>query len=250
MLIKITVKRCLMVLFAIFLGIYFYLHSINYFFDKKLERLANPLLKEVMRVEYYRIDKSEVCPMFGAQMNADIVQVLQNLDLKSDVVTTVAVNDCLSQVMRMNGDEKTDSAFNNKDAIKCNTEKGYAMLKQLSQSTKSMFEKSENFRFYSLYVKSDCLNHNISEQNFKKYPNQMFGTKVNTLTSLPVGRFWIIKHGHYFYLIAQTNGLQGHIQNEAREQYLIFKKLTRDELMSYDNGSYGKLIREYGIKID
>ena len=42
-----------------------YLNETNYWFDQKLKRLANPLLREVMEVGHYRVSEQDTRSMFG-----------------------------------------------------------------------------------------------------------------------------------------------------------------------------------------
>ena len=247
--IKITWKELLLSLFIALSVIWFYLYQTNYFFDRELYKLANPLLKEVMKVGYYRVDKNDKCSLLGAQLNEDTANLLLNLN--NDISSgTICVNECPSQVIRMNGENNVDEMFHTKKTVTCKMEEGYPMLKKLSKLTRNMLDINSNFKIYNIYAKTDCVNYNIFTDNMSKYQNQIFAKQVSTLDGLYTGRTWFIKHRNYYYLIVHTNGLQGHIEHLDREHYLIFKKLTHSELINYESGYYWKVIKNYNIKID
>lgn len=245
-------RKCVYITVVTLLSIIIlYLWQINWFFERKLESLANVLVRAVMQDGYYKVNKSEVCSMTGGLMNAGIGSLFNKIaDDDNYVITTVAVNECSSQVLRMNGDEKIDIAFNNKDAIKCKTDIGYRILTETAQFTRSLLKKNKNFRFYTIYTKTDCLNHKILDENAATYTGQVLKRPTASLGDAPIGRFWILYNNDYYYFFAETNGLQGYVQDVKQEHYQIFKKLTLDELMHFDNGSYWRLIKEHGIQID
>jgi hypothetical protein len=247
--IKITWIELLLSLFITLFGILFYIYQTNWFFDRKLYKLANPLLKEVMKVGYYRVDKNDKCSLLGAQLNEDMANLLLNLN-NNISSGTICVNECPSQAIRMNGKNSIDEIFNTKKAVTCKMEEGYPMLKKLSKLTRNMLDINSNFKIYNLYAKTDCVNYNIFTDNMSKYQNQIFAKQISTLDGLYTGRTWFIKHRNYYYLIVHTNGLQGHTEHLDREHYLIFKKLTRSELINYESGYYWKVIKNYNIKID
>ena len=88
-------------------------------------------------------------------------------------------------------------------------------------------------------------------QNITKHKDTIFEIKMNKLPEFSQGGSWIIKYKNYYYIFLETNGKEiGVNLNNRQERYLIFKKLTLNELMLYDNGSYWKLIKDYNIKID
>jgi hypothetical protein len=151
----------------------------------------------------------------------------------------------------MNGDETIDNVFNNKEAIKCDTERRYISLKTRYTQKMRMMNLNKDTYLYNFYENDNGRNHNIFIDNINKHPKQLFGIKVK-LNNLPLntGKYWIIKYDNYHYLFIESNGIQSQNQDNLQERYLIFKKLTLDELMNYDNGSYWKLIKEYNIKID
>jgi hypothetical protein len=153
--------------------------------------------------------------------------------------------------MRMNGDEKTNSVFNNSDAIKCDTERRYMSLKTRHKQKIEMMKTNKNTYLYNFYEKEDGRNHNIFLENLAKYPNQLFGIKTN-LNHFPLNtsKYWIVKYDNYYYLFLESNGIQSQNQDKMQERYLIYKKLTLNELMHYDNGNYWKVIKEYNLKID
>jgi hypothetical protein len=256
MILRITLAR--LILFAIFLSasILFYLNYTNYFFDRKLEKMANPLLKEVMKVGYYRINK-QVCPKEALQMYYDMATLMSNFNGREDVVKTViGINERPTTTLRITHNENIDKVFNTKKYIPCDSLRsflyeGYHMNNKfvISGIKDNVFG---NFKYYAFYRSTNnCPNCDVFYDYLNKYPNQLFGIKI--INKLPVedGEIWIMKHNRYYYIAIDTNVKQGgHNVDHIEERYLIFKKLTLEELMHYDNGSYWKLIKEYNIKID
>ncbi len=101
-----------------------------------------------------------------------------------------------------------------------------------------------------MYRKTNCLNHETFIENTNKYKN-LFGIKAEDNIGISNAAMSIIKKGNYYYMIFETNGKQAGVDlHLAEERYLAFKKLTLKQLMTFDNGSYWKLIKEYNIKID
>ncbi len=256
MLVKITLKR---MFFLALIGcscLYFYLDQTNYFFDKKLQQLANPLLKEVMQKREYRISKDNLDRTEGVQVSLDVYEILTKLTqddtYKNIVVAKFLFAEHPMTAMRFTGDSNIDKIFNNKKAIDRNTEKIYLLATQAFQYLKILLEKDKNFRAYSIYHDSlnNCTQCNILFENIKKYPDQLFAIKAHKITNFVNVNGWIIKYNKYYYLTLITNISPNHDQGNIQEQYIFWKKLTLDQLMHYDNGSYWKLIKDYNIKID
>jgi hypothetical protein len=152
----------------------------------------------------------------------------------------------------MIGDPKIDDVFGTKKGFTCGTDKAYPAITEMYNQTKEMFEKSANIRFYSFYTKDTdkCVNCEYFFENVKKYPNHLFAKKIKD-EGFPADRFVMIKYGKYYYTVFGTNGYEGHHTHETPvERYLVYEKLTLDQLMKHDNGSYWKLITKYGVKID
>lgn len=251
-LIKITLKRFLILILAFSICVFLYLHRTNWFFDKKLEKMANPLLREVIKNGHYRIDKSIPCPFDPVQIHIGwnelmLILLKEQYDITMTVITA---NENPTTPMRLNGNEKVDNVFNNKEAIKCDTERRFEALKKRYKDKISIMNSTKKFRFYNLYRNEDCLNCNIFFENVKKYPDQLFAIKATAFTGIADGRYWILKYKNYYYLMFETNGLQSHNIDQLKERYFIWEKLTLDELRAYDNGSYWELIKNYGLKID
>ena len=124
-----------------------------------------------MEVGHYRVSEQDTRSMFGGRMNIDITNILQKLNIVS---MSISLNECPSQAIRMNGNHDVDSLFKNKDVIRHKTEKGYELIKMMSSYTRELLNTNKNFKFYNFYTKTDCVNHNILNENIEKYPSQVF----------------------------------------------------------------------------
>lgn len=247
-----TLRGLFATLIAASVFIMIYMKEVNYLFDKEIEKAANPLLKEIIQKDYYRIDKNTFCPFEPTQFHLDINSLLLELIKKKyDIgVSCLTVNEHPGTPMRMSGEDDVDSVFNNTDAIKCDTARRYDSLKTRHKQKTEMMNISKNVHLYNFYQNENGRNHNIFLDNVKKYQGQLLGIKVN-LDSFPLntGKYWIIKHGSYYYLFLESNGIQSQHQNKMQERYLIYKKLTLDQLRQYDSGSYWSVIKKYNISI-
>ncbi len=248
--IKITWKRFLILLFLIFTSIYYYLYQTNYWFDRTLYNKASPLLKDVMKIRNYKIDRGIICPIEVAQIHPEIGDLMINLIKEYDDIniTYISLYNLPDTIMRMTGDEKVDNVFHNKELIPCDTEKRFNMKKRESSNMRTLFK--HNAKHYVMYRNMNCPNADIFTQNLEKYSNTLFAIKITDPVILQNGSYWIIKHRSYYYLFLETNGKQiGHNLEHQEERRLIFKKFTLDELRNYEHGSYWKLIKEHDIKI-
>lgn len=251
--IKLTVKNLLILLFLIIGGVYYYLYETNYWFDKRLEKMANPLLQEIIEKGNYRIGKSKICPFEAVQICLDVDDLMAQLvNQKGIIMTKILLYDFPSTALRMNGNPKNDRKFHNKEYIPCDTDRRYAGYVQLNQNLEKLGNGVKNFKYYSLYRKDDGLGHNIFIDNLEKYKNNLIGLHIkDDMVPVENGVAWIINYNGYYYIFLETNGKEaGHNLNQLQERQLVFKKFTKNELMHYDNGSYWKLIRDYNIKID
>lgn len=89
----------------------------------------------------------------------------------------------------------------------------------------------------------------IFNDNVKKFKN-IYPIHLNIDNiDLARGKHWILKSKDYYYLITANAG-QSHDIHKNKERHFLFKKLTLDQLKTFDNGSYWKLIKEYNIGID
>ena len=255
MYIKITFKRVFIFLLAALFLVYFYLLETNWFFDRKLERLASPLLREVVSNGYYRIDHSITCPKETMQIHQDISKLVLKLihDSTKFSLAKIGFIECPVTQFRMNGTEENDRKlfFDQKIKTPCDPNQRYIGYLENYKLYKEILSKDASINFYSIYTKDNCLNHGVFEENAKNY-NNLHGIKasINSKHSIPKGGYWILKHKSYYYLFLETNGMQPDNQTVDKERYLIMKKLTLSQLMTFDNGSYWKLIKEYNIKID
>lgn len=246
---KITWGKLVAFFLLIFLAIWLYLYQTNWFFDQKLKSLANPLLREILEEGYYRV-KSQLCPFETAQIYLDMSDIMGKIISNKNInMYTISVYDCPNTPMRMNNNEENDQKFYNSNYIKCDTKRRFEAYKQQSIREKNLL-MFDNYKYYMLYRKTDCLNFHTFEENLKKYPNLISAKLTNDL-DITNGVVWIIKNGSYYYMFLETNGKQGgHNLDAEEERYLIFKKLTLNQLMHYDKSSYWKLIKDYNIKID
>lgn len=250
---KDIILYCVLIFFGFF-SLYFMINinQTNSLFDKNIQKLANPLLKEVMQKDYHRIHKNTLCSFEPTQFHLDIDEMLvELLKKKYDLyITCLTINQYPGTPMRMNGIEEVDSIFHNTDAIKCDTERRYQALKKRYKYKIQMMQMNKNTQLYNFYEQEDGRNHHIFLENIARYPNQLFGIKVD-FNDFPVntGKYWIIRYKNYYYLFLETNGLQGQNQDITQERHLIYKKLTLNELMKYDNGRYWEIIKKYNIKI-
>jgi hypothetical protein len=250
MYIKITFKRVFIFLLAALFLVYFYLLETNWFFDRKLERLASPLLREVMEVGHYRLDKDILCSNETIQIHYDFNELNLNLinngyDIE---LINIGILECPVTQLRMNGDEKTDKLLFQKSNNKCDMDKRYIGYSANASQLREILQYPK-IKFYNLYSNKNCLNNNVFLNNAEKYKGKIFKFFDATNTS-PQGWHRILKYNNYYYLLSITTGLQPDNKNFSQDHYLIFKKLTLKQLMKYDNGSYWKLINEYNIKID
>jgi hypothetical protein len=247
--IKLKYKHVVIFILTLLTTIFVYLQQTNWFFDREMKRLAEPLLRQVMEVGSYRIPEAKKCPKETMQIDLDVNTLLEKIasDLKN--ATIISIQEMPFTSLRMNGDEKVDSVFNSDEIIKCDRENNYLAYRLQSDFYRNFFLK-RNFKFYNFFKKDDCLNCNIFFDNVKQFSPNLHPTKMNVDTiELHFGKHWIFKSQNYYYLIV-ANAAQSHNMNKAKERYLIFKKLTLEQLKTFDNGSYWNLIKEYNIKID
>jgi hypothetical protein len=251
---KLTFRGLFIAMTILFISLLSYMNKANYFFDKELERLANPLLKEVMKNGYYRISADKFCPFEGQQMSMDMYDMLLRMDKKYKDITIVSflLSNCPMVITRFTGNQNIDKVFNNLEHIGCNTEKVYKGGLKMFQDMISLLDKNKNFRVYNLYYEQleKALHYNFFLENINKYPDQLFGIEVKKPFGIPNIRFWLIKYNTYYYISSIANIVLNIANPGTEERYIFWKKLTLDELMHYDNGSYWKLIKEYNIKID
>jgi len=254
--IKITLLRFLTFVSLFCAGVFVYLHQTNWFFDRKIERLANPLLREVMRVGYYRIDKNIPCKdnvsatIFCMNINELLLDLIRG-GYNNINVSMIKVTKLVSTPMRMTFNRKENEIFNNDKEITCDRERRFEWLNERHDNKMRLINENKNARFYLFYENVGGTNYSQMLEKVKKYPEQIFHFHINNSKFyLNHGTYWIIKYNNYYYMMYETNGVSSHHQHEMGERYLIFKKLTLDQLMHYDNGSYWKLIKEYNIQID
>ncbi len=224
----------------------------NYEFDKYIFENSPPLVKDVISKNYYRIDVDNECSMEPLLFNLNVSDILISL-MKSKKYNIKVVEIIISSepngTLRMNNTE-LDNIFNNANEIKCNTAAKFIIYQKRHNQRIEMMNINPDFKIYNFYYSDQCTNYNVFLDNVSKYPNQIIPIKLNNKMNIPHGRQWIVKYKNYYYIISEISTLQRHSLNHKEERYLIFKKLTLEQLMQYDNGSYWKLIKEYNIKID
>ncbi|QED23469.1 hypothetical protein [Candidatus Deianiraea vastatrix] len=254
MLIKITLKKFLIFLLVFLSIISLYLYRTNWFFDRKIHKLAKPLLRSVMESGHYRIAKDIPCKdnTTATIFCMDINKLLLNLSQKgyNVMVSMLKVTELPSTPMRMSDNHHENEIFNNDKEITCDRERRFDWLKERHDNKLKLLKSNSNARFYLFFEKASGTNYNVLLDNVKKYQDQIFPIKLTQAIPLNYGTYWIIKYKYYYYLAFETNGVSSHHQHKAGERHLIFKKLTLSELKNYDNGSYWKLIKEYNINID
>lgn len=250
-------KHIIAIAIAIPILIAIYLWQTNWFFDREMYRKSGSLLREVIKMKAYRIDKSIHCPIHAIRINIDSEKLITNLlsTMNDDIrITGIMINDCPSTALRMTGDLEVDSIFNNSKEIRCETQIRFGLIEEIHKLRFNSIKNYKNYKYHSFYSKKDCTNNNFFLDKVKQYPDRMFSHYLPDLKTIavPFGQSWIIKYKNYYYLILERNGLSNDKQDthQNQERYLIFKKLSRTELMHFDNGSYWKLISEYGIKVD
>ena len=243
------------------LGIFYYLSYTNYFFDRKIYNYANPLLKNVIKDGYMVISENIICSFGVTQLNLDMYSMVMKLTsekkYKNLPITMFLVADSPLISMRFTGNEKIDRVFRDKEYSTCNTEKTYLAGVRHFFDAKTMFARDSNFRIYNLYNKpiDNCLHCNYFLDNLKNYPKQLFGIYTNNSVFIEPSRGWIIKYGHYYYLLSMTNiVLTDNMANSdpyanKHKRHIVWKKMTEKEFMNYNAGSYWKMITGYNIKV-
>ncbi|QED23406.1 hypothetical protein [Candidatus Deianiraea vastatrix] len=251
MLIKITLKKFLVFLLIFVSIVFLYLYRTNWFFDRKIHKLAKPLLRNVMESGHYRIPKDKECPFDAQQIYLDSQDLMMNFANNKDVkIFAVSLKRCPNTPMRMNGSDKNDLMFNTKEYIPCDQERRYeAYLYEYDVMNKLL--QSANFNYYMIYSnKNDCVNYNTYIANLAKW-NNIIDINDENFDSKDSVVFWVIKQKGYYYMFIETNSKHGGYNLlEKEERYLIFKKLTLRQLILFDNGFYWDLIRKYKIDID
>lgn len=215
-----------------------------------MERLANPLLREVMLSGYYKIYKKS-CPRESYQIYLDVDNLMMSLKNKNNVnmfyFTKFA---CPPTPRRMSNN--SDPLILNKNYIPCDTNNRINGYKN-QYLIENILLESNNFKQFVFYTKnlSECLGYKNYLDNVSKYNKSLFGFHIDYENAVDDGAFWIIKYKSYYYIVVEQNGKQPKSNiSDIDSRYIIFKKLTLDQLKTFDNGSYWKLIKEYNIGID
>lgn len=249
MLIKITLKRFFTTIGIFFSCILIFLHQTNYFFDVKLKKLANPLLKEVMNVGYYKIKPTE-CPKESYQIYVDIGSLMLHFKDKKDVSMFYFTNfPCPPTPRRMSG--INDPKILNESYIPCDTQNRIEGYKR-QYEIENILLQSKNFSQFVFYKKElpECIGYDAYFENLAKYKDSLIAFKIADKDLIEEGAFWVIKNKRYYYILLEQNGKQP-VFNLKQEvlRYIVFRKLTLSELMEYDKGVYWKLIKDYNIKM-
>ena len=244
----------------------YYLYKTNYFFDKKIQNIANPLLQEIMIKGHKVISKDSICPFETTQINIDMYDLLEKLTAEKQYKNISAISFMVAEhpiiAMRFSGDEAIDSYFNDPKNDNCNISKTYNAMKKGYQQTKNIFEKNKNFKIYNIYYKPEntWANSKYFFDNIQKYPNQLFGIKIKETPNIIKTRGWIIKYGDYYYLesivninttynylAANSDSERNQYNQNKGERHIFWQKLALNELMYYDHGFYWNIIKQYGI---
>jgi hypothetical protein len=251
MLVRITWKKVISFFAICILGWLIWAQRTNYWFDRDMKNNSSIFLKDIIENGYYRIPR-KVCPFETYEFYRDLYDLSFYLIKNKDTyITEIGLYDCPSTTMRMNGLESNDKKFYDKNFITCDLENRFKAHQYEYKIESSLLEYS-NFNIYSLYRKVNCINYKTFKDNLNKY-NNLHGIQVSPRDVINIANaaMFIIKKNKYYYLISETNGKQAGVDlNSPEERYLIFKKLTLEQLKTFDNGSYWKLIKEYNIKID
>ena len=255
---KIKYKLCFMVIVCtLYLCVDNYLTKINYWFDRDLYDNASPRLKNLIKDGSYTISETISCSFDVTQINLDMYEMIkkQNNIYKDLSVAIFIISDSPLISMRLTGNENIDNVFASKNFTICNTEKFYRAIKNHFYDAIYLFAINKNFKIYNLYYNNidSCLNCNYFIENTKKYPNNLFGEKINKLTKSDA-RGWIIRRGDYYYLLSMSNIISAEeMKNNnlygKQERHIFWKKMTETELMSYKNCIYWNIIEKYGIKV-
>jgi hypothetical protein len=152
--------------------------------------------------------------------------------------------------MRFTGDEKQDSIFKNKEFFICDAKKNYSNGIIQLNNAKLLFKINQNFRIYNLYYNSlkTCIGCNNFENNMQKYPNNLFGIKINKPMDIKNTRGVIIKYRDYYYMLSIYNIMSSELSRQngdisgKQERHILWKKMTESQLMKYSSGSYWKMI--------
>ena len=228
---------------AIFIAIasvYIYLNKTNYFFDRELYANASLQLKKMMKDDYRDLSINESCSFAIMQMNIDMYDLMDNLTKKKkykdlSVIIFMANQEPLIS-MRFSGDEKIDKQLNTNKLISCNTEKAYIESAKLFKKTEELLSRDKNFKIYNIYYNdiNNCIGCKEFIENTKKYPNQLFGIKIEKPKELN-NRGLFIKYGNYYYVLNVLNIISSLNQSQ---QHVIWKKIHENEFMNYSRGKY------------
>jgi hypothetical protein len=230
-----------------------YLNDTNYWFDRKIERLAELFLRNLIHQGTYRIPPDEPCSFSGCQVSIDTHELIIKLnDLYKNInIVEVFLGDCPIRIMRYNGDSKHDEIFNNVKETACNTNEAHIATVKTFHDVVKIFSTNKNFKIYSIHRNPEqCTGYDAFLQNQERYRENFVGMKVIESDKMSNMKALIFKYKKYYYLISSENVVHAHIKPRDHERRLFFKKFTPSQLMTYDNGSYWRLITKYNIKID
>lgn len=189
------------------------------------------------------------CPSESIDISSDLIESILKINDKDIKITRVGHSECPSTQLRMIGDKNVDRLLF-KSSNLCDGDKRYNEYNKNYLFLEKLFSYDNSFKFYTIYKRDNCDNQKNLNLNINKYKDQIIAKTQNINEFIPSVSFWILKHKSYFYIIGETNGLQGHMNHKAKESFLFYKKFKINELMLYDNGHYWNIITKYNIKID
>jgi hypothetical protein len=239
-------------------GCFCYLYRTNYFFEREIEKLMNPIVKNVVNSGHRTLYKKDLCSNEIEKFLSNIHSIsLYLTKQKKTNIYAIEYGQIEAFVMRLTGDDKKDMLLNNMQEYKhyCNNHVAnelFDLLKSRFPVRKKLFE-SGRFNLYNFYYEDNYDNYDILQENKMKYKNHFFTKKVNPDTfPLHLGVYYIMKYRWYYYFLsAQCVYVNlGKKDEHLSECYYVYKKMDRNNLKVYDQGRLWNVLQRYGIKID
>ena len=254
-----------LILFGIFIIVIItisalYLYHTNYFFDRILYKKASPIIQEIMTTGHYHALESNACPTKIMQITEDMYGLI--LDLVKDKrfqklpITGFVVSDGPLSETKMTGDQEIDGVFGGVRV--CENFNRYKKIVNFFNHMKEIFKLNPNAKIYTLYYEdlSKLLNSDHFLENVTRYPNQLFSIKIEKPHDINNVKGWVIKKGRYYYVVTFLNIITTNqiltTKNPIKktDRQVFWQKLTKDQLIKYENGFYWRLIKTYHIDVD
>jgi len=251
--------RNVVILLCLFcFGWLFYLYRTNYFFEREVEKLMNPVTQNVVKNGHRTVYKKDICSTEGSRFITNILDISYYLITKKKTkVYVLRYDDVDSWAMRMSGDDKKDERLNNLDIYKfyCNFDvvnQIFPGMKYRLELNKKLFDTGY-YNLHNFYYEEDYTNYDVLMENKKRYKNHWITYKIDPdKFPLHLGSYYIIKYRSYYYFIsAQCVYVNLNKKNEQlSECYYVYKKMDRNDLKTYDQGRLWNVLQRYNIKID